>query len=475
MNNKNHSKLAPCPSKMIWNHHHGYWPSNTESTKLSYITVVFLLCKPLTPANRTSANFLHEKPSCTEENLIHLPVVFFFVSGLYPCPTSSHGNLLRWSLVFFWTYFLGVPVIPNLKFGGPGMSRVYCNTPPPPPFCQVMALIFRNKRIHFTLERNTCPRFNKQRYTNHSINHPINHNKSTCCLKFSQTQFVFSHGFFRCFPPWSWVSEFHPPETETTPPTSTRSGTGGAVHENRPPSSSSSKSKSMKWRPLQKQNDGRSKLFWGKIMVDSFFFGGGKVVGGWTNPSWKIWVKMGSSSPNRDENIQCLKPPPSFLFGGRIVVGFYSICTWCFFLPVWWIFHLCGSCGSSGWFWGFCCLFVVLATRAVIMTHKINTPQNLPDLSHWPQHRRIQRQQPCDARWSAMPCGSTSAWTPEFDRPTRHSVRRIFGRRRSSMISEGRNKNSKSLFLSGEFFFKKKYLCKTKKLSILPSSWRMSY
>ena len=118
--------------------------------------------------------------------------------------------------------------------------------------------------------------------------------------------------FFRCLrPPKGWVSEFHHPKQK--PPTSTRSGTGGAVHENRPPSSSSSKSKSMKWRPLQKKN-GRRKLFWGKIMGFVFFWGG-KLVGGWTNPSQKIWVKMGSSSPNRDENIKCLKPPPSFFVG----------------------------------------------------------------------------------------------------------------------------------------------------------------
>ena len=33
--------------------------------------------------------------------------------------------------------------------------------------------------------------------------------------------------------------------------------------------------------------------------------------GWWFQPIWKIWVKMGSSSPNRGENKKYLKPPPS--------------------------------------------------------------------------------------------------------------------------------------------------------------------
>ena len=36
------------------------------------------------------------------------------------------------------------------------------------------------------------------------------------------------------------------------------------------------------------------------------------LVGGWTNPFWKILVKLGSSSPNRGENKKQLKPPTSY-------------------------------------------------------------------------------------------------------------------------------------------------------------------
>ena len=34
----------------------------------------------------------------------------------------------------------------------------------------------------------------------------------------------------------------------------------------------------------------------------------------WFQPIWKILVKSGSSSPSRDENKRCLKPPPSPVF-----------------------------------------------------------------------------------------------------------------------------------------------------------------
>ena len=170
---------------------------------------------------------------------------------------------------------------------------------------------------------------------------------------------------------------------------------------------------------------------------------------------------MGSSSPNRGENIKCLKPPPSHGW-------FYSMYTWCFFLP----FVDFSSLYSCGFFlddFGISAvcsvLFFVLAKKRHHDTQISSTEP--PHLSHWPQHRRIQRQQPCDALWSAMPCGSTSAWTPEFDRLVT-PVDPFWTTCRSSMISEGRNKNSKSLFLSGLFL--KKYLCKTKKQNILPSS-----
>ena len=36
--------------------------------------------------------------------------------------------------------------------------------------------------------------------------------------------------------------------------------------------------------------------------------------GWWFQPLWKILVKLGSSSPSRDKNKKCLKPPPRFCF-----------------------------------------------------------------------------------------------------------------------------------------------------------------
>ena len=35
------------------------------------------------------------------------------------------------------------------------------------------------------------------------------------------------------------------------------------------------------------------------------------LVGGWTNPSWKIWIRMGIFPNFRDENKKYLKPPAS--------------------------------------------------------------------------------------------------------------------------------------------------------------------
>ena len=257
---------------MIWNHHHGYWPSNTESTKLSYITVVFLLCKPLTPPNRTSANFLHEKPSCTEENLIHLPVGFssFRVSTLSEHPK---WNLSRWSLVVFLDIFLGFQ-----SYQTSNLVALGClggTATPSPAFLSGDGInISKQKNPLHPWNKHLPPVcFNKQRYTNHSINHPRNHpTNHPICLEFcSGPKWVFLMVFFGVETTPQKLSEWvSPPETETAT-TSTRSGTGGAVHENRPPSSSSSKSKSMKWRPLQKQKWQKEASFLGKIMVDSFF------------------------------------------------------------------------------------------------------------------------------------------------------------------------------------------------------------
>ena len=43
-------------------------------------------------------------------------------------------------------------------------------------------------------------------------------------------------------------------------------------------------------------------------------------VGGWfTNPNWKIWVKMGSSSPRIGVKKKYLKPPPRFIVVIRMV------------------------------------------------------------------------------------------------------------------------------------------------------------
>ena len=39
----------------------------------------------------------------------------------------------------------------------------------------------------------------------------------------------------------------------------------------------------------------------------------GILVGGWTNPSEKYARQIWESSPSRDENKKCLKPPPSIL------------------------------------------------------------------------------------------------------------------------------------------------------------------
>ena len=41
----------------------------------------------------------------------------------------------------------------------------------------------------------------------------------------------------------------------------------------------------------------------------------------WFQPVWKILVKSGSSSPSRDENKKCLKPPPSPVFFNMVIEG----------------------------------------------------------------------------------------------------------------------------------------------------------
>ena len=51
-----------------------------------------------------------------------------------------------------------------------------------------------------------------------------------------------------------------------------------------------------------------SHFSWTKMMEMQVF----RFSGWWFQPIWKIFVKMGSSSPNRDENKTYLKPPPSF-------------------------------------------------------------------------------------------------------------------------------------------------------------------
>ena len=54
-------------------------------------------------------------------------------------------------------------------------------------------------------------------------------------------------------------------------------------------------------------------IFWKRDHLQkktpSIFFPNG-FFGWWFQPIWKILVKMGSSSPNRDENKKYLKPPP---------------------------------------------------------------------------------------------------------------------------------------------------------------------
>ena len=76
-------------------------------------------------------------------------------------------------------------------------------------------------------------------------------------------------------------------------------------------------------------------------------------------------------------------------------------------------------------------LFFVLDTD-VIITGK--STQHSPHLSHWPQHRRIQRQQPCDAPSSVKPCGSTNAWTPRSSLIHSFSLKRKRGQKKKYAI-----------------------------------------
>ena len=50
------------------------------------------------------------------------------------------------------------------------------------------------------------------------------------------------------------------------------------------------------------------------------------LVGGWTNPFWKIWTSNWIISPGIGVKIKkCLKPPPSPWFSGLFCYSFYSI------------------------------------------------------------------------------------------------------------------------------------------------------